>query len=752
MNSKYSVPLILAGLILVATVVLWPRDDKADFTETEGDSVIAAETAEVDAAAGSSTPDSRQRVDPNKAVNAAGASINSNAADAAAVEVQIVIDGQRAGYPLAFSWQTGFMPKQTLLSDAFGRLSIPAGKKNRGELELPEGLDWMQSLSALESEGDYQSGSMNWEPQQPLLTLDLKRQPGWHGRVLKPGALPGDVGVWKAKVSISQKREKNPEQTELRTDWQFRGGRHSSSTNRTVKTGEAGNFFTSRLDGDDGRMIEVHAEVMDSPVKGYAKESWVGEQLPADGWLGEMVLEATESADLAVRVLDPKGQLVLDANVFAQNQRLNEAEADGVYRFANLKEMDVGVSVNASGFLPASIRLNPPFADSVYEVTLQPTTRFICEIDMKQYPFSTTPVLIIRAPGHMDFVDASGKELATVQVTVGSLYSTASTSGKEPGSRLWRGEVRMNKGRMVMSGLRKDVAFQVELAGPFGPLAIAEVPPRENDEHTLKLEIKNSGRRLHGKVLNGEGMPLAGAFVSLSDHDGHRVRRSTGLDGSFEVKGATLEQFSIDASLAGYVRLDRDDLAMPADGNLGEFVLHPARKMRVRFMRPDGASGPVGMSVNWSNEDDRGYGVTREKGYFVVSGLAPHLPIDLDWKYGGVVCTHRINVGEDKVRIPLPAVGELRIELTDSLQSMLGDDCYLSLQIEGSPPPTVAEPNGFCIGMKSSKSFDSVAVGDYRVCMYRLTGRGEERQLEQVGLANRVHVKSASKAEVLLTD
>ena len=751
MNSKYSALLILAGLVLVAAVVFWPRDQNTGLIQTSGVSEASAEVDPAEVADGGSVADERLRVDRSEPVQAADASLNAEATAANAAEVQIVIDGQPVGYPLAFAWRSGISPKQILLSDAFGRLRIPSAKQKDGKLELPEGLHWSQSLRALEDVGEFEKGSMKWDAQRPLLTFDLKRQAGWHGRVLKPGAQPGDVGVWKAKVRVGQSRMKNPEQTELRTSWQFRGGSFSSNSNSSVRTDEAGNFFAPLVDRD-GRMTKVETEVVDSPIKGFAKRDWNEQQLPGDGWLGALVLEAMKTADITVQVMNPKGEAVLDADVSIQNQSLSNAETDGLYRFTDLKEMKSNVSVKASGYLPAWIPLAAPFDESVYQVTLEPTTRFVCQIDLDQYPFPTTPVLMVRAPGDLDLLDEAGKERNTMRVTVGSLYSSMSSSGNEPGTRMWRGEIRMSKGRVVLTGLRKDLPFTVEVLGPLGPLAVAEVPPREDDEHILKLEIKEPGRKLFGKVLNAEGLPLMGASVSLSNNDGHRVRRSAGVDGSFAVEGATLQLFNLDVSLAGYVRIEREDVAIPSDGNLGEFVLQPARKMRVRFMRPDGSSGPVAMTVNWRNEDDQGVGRTREKGYLVVAGLAPHLPIDLDWTYGGIDCTYRINVGEDKVRIPLPAIGALRVEVVDSLQAMLDDDCYLSLQLEGSPAPTVAEPHGFCIGIKGAKTFDKVAVGNYRACIYRLTGDGELRSLEQVGQASLVQVQAASKAEVLLTD
>lgn len=750
MNSKLSVPLIFVGLVLIAAIVLWPPSSEPGGASTSAanpSAEQAVEPAGTSAESGVAEEEARQRLQQDLAVQASDASMSA-AGGGEQVAVSIVIDGQAVGYPLAFGWKTGLLAKQTLISDAFGRLQLPAGEA--GELQLPEGLQWAQPLDELQSVGGFESGTLQWKADTQLPTLDLKREAGWHGRVLKPGSDAGDVGVELARVRMGQSRERNPEQTDLRTSWQFQGGSSRSNSYRSASTDEAGNFFIDLLDHHDGRMVEISAEVTESPVPGYAQQEWKEEQIPADGWLGALTLDAVETADIAVRVLDPDGKILSNVKVGTQNQSLDQADGDQLYRFQSLSVIDSSVWVRASDFQPASIPLKPPFAQSVYEIHLKPTTRISIEVDMDRFPFSATPEIMIRASDELDFVDVEGKRQSSMRVQVGSLHSTMSGPGKEPGSRLWRGEIRMSKGRVVLTGVRKDLPFEVELVGPLGPMALIDVPPREMDEHLIRIDQWNSGRDLHGKVLNAEGLPVVGASVSLSDSDGHRIRRRTVIDGSFAIEGATLEQFSMDISMTGYVELERRDVSAPVDGNLGNFTLVPARKLRVRFMNPNGTSGPAGMRVNWKNDDASGQGRTQEKGYMVVAGLAPHLPIDLTWEYGGVECDYRINVGEDKVRIPLPAVGGLKVSLADALKSTLDSECYFSLQLQDSPPPTVADPNGFCIGMTSGKTFDAVAVGDYTACMYRLSSSGELPTLVQIGQPRFVRIEAGQTAEVTL--
>lgn len=750
MNSKYSIPLILAGLVLVAAVVFWPRDNDAEWNGGDGTVAGSDAVAEADTSGDGAAGEDRQRIDTSAPLTATDASLSGDEIDADAAEVEVVINGQRAGYPLAFTWRTGLTMRKTVLSDSFGRLRIPNGLKGGGELELPKGLAWAQPLSALKQSGDFEKSGMSWDPQQPLAVLDLKRLPGWHGRVIAADAKESDIGVANAEVTLGQSREKNPEQTDLRVSWQFQGGRYRSSTNNNVETDEAGNYFASLLDRQDGRMVEVDVAVRKSPVPGYAEQSWREEDLPADGWLGALKLET--GVPVSIRVLDPEGIPVANAKLFSQNESITTADAAGVYRFKSLRQISSNVTATVDGFLPASLKLEPPFAQTPYEIHLQPTTRLVFEIDTEEYPFSTTPQLMIRAGGDPDIVDVDGKSMNTMRVTVGSMYSTMFSSGAEPGSTVWRSKIHMSNGKVVMTGVRKDLPLTAELIGPLGPLAIVEVPPREEGEQVIQLELENEGRELFGKVLNAEGLPLVGASVYLSDPDGYSARKSTSLDGSFNWQGVTLTEVGMTVSLDGYVE-HRQELFTPAnEGNLGEIVLHQARKLRVRFMHPDGTSGPAGMSVKWSNEEDSGNGTTRDKGYMVVEGLAPHLPIDLNWSYGGIPCEYRINVGEDKVRIPLPAVGKLKVVFSDTIKSQLGDDTYLCLQEQGSPAPTVDHPNGFCIGLRNSKTFNSVAVGDYRVCMYRLTGSGEQRRLEQVGQPSRVQLTAGQSTEVLLTD
>ncbi len=752
MNSKIAIPLICVGLLLVAAVVLWPKDSEDSVVDPN--MVQAAEVAEgsVEGTDPSSANGGRQRVDGDGNAGVADASHAAADSDANAAEVAIVIDGQAVGYPLAFGWRTTLLPATTVLSDGFGRLRIPSGLTTMGNLTLPDGLEWAQPVSVLQDQGEYEKDGLKWDPDQPVATLDLKRQAGWHGRVLKPGARPGDVGVADAEVMVGQSREKNPEETELRSSWQFRGGRHSSNSNRGTDTDEAGNFFVPIISHDDGRMVKVSAEVQDSPIPGVAKDEWEEEEIPDDGWLGALILEEVRRKPVAVRVFDPTGAPVPEATLYLQGTSMRSANSEGIYRFKDVHETQSYVQVNADGYLPAGVSIEPPFWDKPYEVHLKPTTKLIFEVDMEEYPFSTTPQIMIHAGGDLDIRDSEGKSTGSMRVTVGSMHSTMSSSGPEPGTSKWRGEIRMKNGRVVLSGARKDLPFQVELVGPLGPLAVVDVPERDDDEFTVPLKVENQGKRIYGKVLSLEGVPLVGASVSLSDTDGHRVHKMTGLDGSFEVEGATLHELDIDVHKDGFVAFEQDGLAPPIDGNLGDFVLHEARKMRVRFMHPDGSSGPSGMSVQWKNDQDRGSGVTRDKGYFVVDGLAPHLPIDLTWTYGGIECQHRIEVGQDKVRIPLPAVGKLKVVIADSLRTALDGDCYFSLQEKGSPAPTVQEPNGFCIGLKKNKSFDAVAVGTYRACMYRLSGRGDERQLIAISQPTFVTVVAGQSNEVLLTD
>jgi hypothetical protein len=155
-------------------------------------------------------------------------------------------------------------------------------------------------------------------------------------------------------------------------------------------------------------------------------------------------------------------------------------------------------------------------------------------------------------------------------------------------------------------------------------------------------------------------------------------------------------------------------------------------------MHPDGTSGPKGMMVRWKNDEDNGSKHTIDKGYMVVDSVSPHLPIELTWTYAGVDGSHRINVGEDKVRIPLPAIGNLKVELSDDLLAALGEDCYLSLQAPNNPQPTLENPNGYCIGIRKPMVLSAVAQGPYRACIYR----------KELGEAGEVLIAISKSAEV----
>lgn len=716
MNTKLPLTLVLAGLIVVAAVVFWPRDDNDGWIPADGNSEVAAEME----SALITDPAGRQAADQERNEIAAKQATTSlmkhdSSTDA---ELAIIIDGQPVGYPLAFAWEAQGEFKKTLLSDSFGRLHIPGGKKVSGKLELPAGLNWARLEENMTAGKRHTEGNLLWNSERLLSTLDLKRISGWHGRLLAPGGKMQDVGVVNAKLGIQQKLQNKPAETNLRTSWNDRGGSSSSSSRADQRTDAAGNFFAPAVENDNGgKFVSVMVDLKEAPIEGHANHTWQDEELPADGWLGALEMEI--GVPVQVRVFGPDGEPLPTADVYAQSATLKSGDQNGVFTFESLLPRKTSITAREGSFLPSVITIEPPFAQTPYSMQLQQTTRIEINLDLGTLDDGWLPRLALSTKGELGFLDSDGQDLGTFRVVKGDLNSTMSSSGGDGEITSWRGEIKASNKQVVLSGVRPEIPIHAEIIGSLGPLATLEIPPRETSNYVVTIVADKVGKKISGLIVGQDGNPLASASVSLFDGEGHSTRKRTGLDGTFEVEQVTLPLFTIEVSAKGYLSKRLKDLTPPGDGNLGTIPLLPSRKLRVRFMHPDGTSGPKGMMVRWKNDEDNGSKHTIDKGYLVVESVSPHLPIELTWTYAGVDSYHMINVGEDKVRIPLPAIGNLKVELSDDLEAVLGEDCYLSLQAPNNPQPTLENPNGFCIGIRKPIVLSAVATGPYRACIYR---------------------------------
>jgi len=440
--------------------------------------------------------------------------------------------------------------------------------------------------------------------------------------------------------------------------------------------------------------------------------------------LGDVLLKAVR--DLPFRVLDEKGAPIRNAVARLGDRRSPPTGPDGEGALSDLPAETVSVAFDALGFEEAVVPA-PPALDSRMEVTLHRGCRL--EVLLRTGQDQPIPGLIlqVRSEGTL-FRNPHGVWAPDSQAALGATtMAGGQVFKKEDGSirKLlfhFRGGTA---GRVLLSGLRPSIPFDLVVRGPAGrSLAeVAAVKLARGEWRSMKIQVSGVPRTVRGRVVDGKGNPVPNAMVQMQESDSgvspRTVLARTDNDGRFQAGGLYAELLDFKIQREGFAVAVFPRTPVSSDGREIRMRLEEGRTVLAEAVDPAGAR-VVPDRIEARNGSLRLVsGRKLEEGRFRLEDL-PSGKVDLVAAYGGREFTLSHSTGIPEAVFHLPATASVLVSL-DGL-SAEGLRAYLDLVPLNSPGDRLRRTLSAESLRRGEVRFPAVLPGSYRCRLFVANG------------------------------
>lgn len=425
----------------------------------------------------------------------------------------------------------------------------------------------------------------------------LAEDGGYAGLVLQPPR-GEDTPAGPVKVTLSPPRRVTGRVIDRETRRPVPGALVWSSGAFT-RTGTGGGYTVVQA-GTSPQMV------LQAAASGYARDGRTL-PLPSGGSVDGPTFALKPAAVVSGRVVDEAGEPLEGVEVSARQERrfrdlvivggveapyTARTAADGVFLFTSLPSgAAYELAFHREGYAEATESLSelaPREEREGLEVVLRRARKGVGTVtDLDEQPVAGATVRLKKA----DAPGAPGRRIVNRR------------RGEEEA-----GETTDGRGRFVVPDLaagRYDLSASAE---GFSPLTVRGIEvPEGTDDVDLGTVVLAPGLKVHGRVVDGAGAPVAGAGVRVGGQDTRRgtmppqivrmmllsepVRTTTDGEGAFTVSGLKEGQVSLLVSHEGFVSEPVSGLAVPSDDVL-EVVLKPASRVLGRVVDAAGAPFP----------------------------------------------------------------------------------------------------------------------------------------------------------------
>lgn len=320
--------------------------------------------------------------------------------------------------------------------------------------------------------------------------------------------------------------------------------------------------------------------------KGLLLRRWVGAEVPVDGDLGDVVVDAVRHVPFLLQELS--GTPIAGGRCFAAGIRSERTGRDGRGELRWVPETTTELLAEARGFVPTSwpipqvvalpLVVSLPRANELRVKLLLPEgsdpTQFKVLLEGEE---RITAEPMTELSDHLRHLDSKGIHLYD--------YSG------EPPERYLCSNVDENTATATFYALRPGVELQLEVQGITGNTAYfsESVAPLGAEEHReLEIPLDTGMVVFRGRVVDAEGRPLARAVAQL----GGQILGWADEEGRFECFLAEPKTGTLLIQHIACTTLYLHDYAVPTDGREVEFRLEPARPLTVEVVDEHGTPMP----------------------------------------------------------------------------------------------------------------------------------------------------------------
>jgi len=239
-------------------------------------------------------------------------------------------------------------------------------------------------------------------------------------------------------------------------------------------------------------------------------------------------------------------------------------------------------------------------------------------------------------------VNPFGKQTTVIvaESSATSVEVEAESEAVDPASGSSTPEAAADTGPRTVHGLAPG-SYSVTASATGYARGSAEVTVTAGAEQRVQVQLKQ-GLTLSGRVIDGQGQPIAGATVTgvayTADMDtfmpmgvGGQVSATSTADGTFSLVGLEDAQHFLNAMAEGYVETGRGAVVMtgmpktyrPGQDEPVELVLQATVSIAGRVVGGPGERGGVSVVANRAGSWSPNHSVLDESGGFVIPGLTP---------------------------------------------------------------------------------------------------------------------------------
>lgn len=338
------------------------------------------------------------------------------------------------------------------------------------------------------------------------------------------------------------------------------------------------------------------------------------------------------------------------------------------------------LTIYAAGYEVTEVEVPDPLTESL-RVPLRRSTLLRIRMALPDGAAAQRVVARVSAPVHPFRSEGLIQSFRAYTLAGCSYYRTYTGTAGEAVVRL----NGLETGEVALSDLKPNLAFQLQVEGPYGrTLSNQVVPALAPGEHrTLDVSLPEGPRTLRGRVVDANGAPLSQGRVALRwDHSdaqestNRNIEKTVDAEGRFSFPGVFAREVFLQADADGFAPLWIAELDVPRDERELTFTLEPERVVKVTVSDSSGTPLPARVScVLPSGAWAFASRAHEEEGTYVLHGL-PDGEVAVRAMVYGAPFTETHDTRNPELWIRIPRLG--RVEVDASLfDGAIPDETWL---------------------------------------------------------------------------